>query len=305
MMVTVNIILILMILALGYYIFSLKNQVRKTVKQMNEMPTISKNGSRFFVDFREKDLLKLVDALNKMVNDYESEKIVTKRTEKNLQLSITGLSHDLRTPLTAIDGYVQLLKTTDNPNKKQEYLDIIELSTSKLLEMTNQFYDLNRIDMRQKNLNLEKLLLNELVQNEFLNFFNSFEQLGLKINFSDTEINLPVMADKILLNRVVQNVIQNILRYTQKMVDIDYKQQDKWGIVMIKNNIKFDSHVSIEKVFDRFYTESPSRTNTEASGLGLYISKKIIEKMNGKMDAKLVGQWFTIEIRLPYMGIND
>ncbi len=303
MIIIINVALVLMILIMGYYIFSLKKQLSKTAKQINEMPTISKNGSRFFVEFREKNLLKLVDVLNQMVNDYESEKVEIKRTETNLQLSITGLSHDLRTPLTAIDGYVQLLKVTDDSNKRQEYLNIIESSTSKLMDMTNQFYDLTRVDLKQKNLDLRELNLKDLVQNNFLEFFSNFERVGLKINFFDSEMNLTVIADKMLLNRVIQNVIQNTLRYARQMVDVKYMQNDNWRTVIIQNDIKESSRISVERVFDRFYTESLSRTNAESSGLGLYISKKMIEKMQGEMDAELIGKKFAIKIRLPYVKI--
>jgi len=140
-------VLLLLLCGLILYVFFLKRQIKLLAKQVNTMSADSKKGSRFFVDFREKNLIALVDELNQMVNTYESEKVQVKQAEENLQLSITGLSHDLRTPLTAIDGYVQLLKLTDDPLKKKQYLDVIELSVSKLLEMTNQFYDLTRIDL--------------------------------------------------------------------------------------------------------------------------------------------------------------
>ena len=71
-----------------------------------------------------------------------------------------------------------------------------------------------------------------------------------------------------------------------------------WCLI-IKNDIKSDSKLAVEKVFTRFYTEVSSRTNTEASGLGLYLSKKLVEKMNGNMDAELNGNWFILTIRLP------
>jgi len=299
--VIINILLLAVIISLVIYLFLLKQQIRKLAQQVKKMPTISKNGSRLFVEFREKNLINLIDELNQMVNTYESEKVQIKHAEENLQLSITGLSHDLRTPLTAIDGYVQLLKLTDDPIKKNQYLDIIEVSISKLLEMTNQFYDLSRIDINQKGLNLVKLSLNEMIQDNFLSFFDSFEKAGLKIKFPENSKTIHVMADKILLNRVIQNVIQNILRYAQDQVEIDFDHQGNLGVLTVVNNIKKGYKMSIEKVFDRFYTESQPRTNTESSGLGLYISKRLIENMNGSMDAQLKGQKFSIVIKLPYI----
>jgi len=299
--VIINIILLVIIISLVIYLFLLKRQIQKLSQQVKKMPTISKNGSRLFVEFREKNLINLIDELNQMVNTYESEKVQIKHAEENLQLSITGLSHDLRTPLTAIDGYVQLLKLTDDPIKKNQYLDIIEVSISKLLEMTNQFYDLSRIDINQKGLNLVKLSLNEMIQDNFLSFFDSFEKAGLKIKFPENSKTIHVMADKVLLNRVIQNVIQNILRYAQDQVEVTFDHQGDVGVLTVVNNIKKGSKMSIEKVFDRFYTESQPRTNTESSGLGLYISKRLIENMNGSMDAQLKGQRFSIVIKLPYI----
>lgn len=190
---------------------------------------------------------------------------------------------------------------TDDPLKKKQYLDIIELSVSKLLEMSNQFYDLTRIDPNQKGFDLVKLSLNDTIQDNFLNFFDSFEKSGLTIKFLENGESIHVLADKILLNRVIQNIIQNILRYAQGKVEIEYAKQGDFGVVTFINDIKPGSKISIEKVFDRFYTESKTRTNTESSGLGLYISKRLIENMNGNMDAKLVQQRFSIEIKLPYI----
>ncbi|WP_025023813.1 sensor histidine kinase [Companilactobacillus nodensis] len=302
-MIVISFISILLVSILLVYILLLKKQIHKLSIEVNKMPTKSKYGSRFFVDFREKNLIGLVDELNSMIDKYESENIQIKRAEENLQLSITGLSHDLRTPLTAIDGYVQLLRTTTDVDKKSQYISIIEQSVSKLIEMTNQFYDLTRIDINQKGMNLDKISLSEIVQDNFLNFFDSFEKDGLNIEFAEDTPNITVMADKVLINRVIQNVIQNILRYAYERVNVDYEIKDKMGVLRITNDIKPGSRVSIEKVFDRFYTENQTRTNTESSGLGLYVSKRLIENMNGSMKAELDQQQFSIEIMLPRIGV--
>ena len=80
---------------------------------------------------------------------------------------------------------------------------------------------------------------------------------------------------------------------------ISYWNEGDHLVFVIKNDVKLDSKVAVDKVFSRFYTELTSRTNTEASGLGLYLSKKLVEKMNGNMDAELNGDWFILTIRLP------
>ena len=92
-----------------------------------------------------------------------------------------------------------------------------------------------------------------------------------------------------MLIRVLQNIAQNILRYAKSKAVISYGNEGDELVFIIKNDIKSDSKLAVEKVFTRFYTEVSSRTNTEASGLGLYLSKKLVEKMNGNMDAELKG----------------
>jgi K+-sensing histidine kinase KdpD len=102
-----------------------------------------------------------------------------------------------------------------------------------------------------------------------------------------------------MLIRVIQNIVQNILRYAKSTAVISYRREGNHLVLMVKNDLKPDSKVAIEKVFTRFYTEVSSRTNTEASGLGLYLSKNLVEKMNGRKDAEVEDGYFIIRIYLP------
>ncbi len=97
---------------------------------------------------------------------------------------------------------------------------------------------------------------------------------------------------------------QNILRYAKSKAVISYQNEGNYLIFTVKNDIKQDSKIAVEKIFMRFYTEVTSRTNIEASGLGLYLSKKLVEKMNGKMEAELNHNWFILRIHLPINRIQ-
>ncbi|MDZ5610593.1 ATP-binding protein [Bacillus pseudomycoides] len=125
------------------------------------------------------------------------------------------------------------------------------------------------------------------------------EKKKIEIQFPEQINNRQIIADKIMLIRVIQNIVQNILRYAKNKAIISYVNEENYLIFSVKNDIKPDSKVAVEKIFMRFYTEVTSRTNTEASGLGLYVSKKLIEKMNGKMNAELNDNWFILKIHLP------
>lgn len=210
-----------------------------------------------------------------------------------------GLSHDLRTPLTSINGYIQLLNEMQDETKRAHYVRIIEQSVKRLMEMTDYFYDLARIETNQKEVELSSLSLSNIVEEIFLAFYEQFEEQKIDIEFPEQLQSRQIIADEFMLIRVLQNIVQNILRYAKTKAVISCQEEGDFLRFTIKNDIKSDSKVAVEKVFTRFYTEVTSRTNTEASGLGLYLFKKLIEKMNGKMDAELEGDWFILKIQLP------
>lgn len=290
---------IFLILALLFYIFFLKKELRKLKNNLAAMPDHSKFGSRLSVDFRQKETLALVEELNRMIDVYEDKNRQAKKMEDNVKLSIAGISHDLRTPLTSINGYVQLLQNTDDIEKRQQYLTVIERSVNRLIEMTNNFYDLARIETNQKEMELTSIALPALAEETFLSFYEQFEVNHIEVVFPEDTINDEIIADRLMTVRVVQNIIQNILRYADSTAIISYSVQDNHFKFSVENDVKTVSKIAIEKVFSRFYTEDASRTNAEASGLGLYMSKKLVEKMNGKMNAELDGKWFTVNIYLP------
>lgn len=297
-------IVVFLALALLLYIYFLKRELRKLKHEVKGLPARASFGSRLSVNFREKTLMDLVDALNQMTDAFENKNRQAKQMEENVKLSIAGLSHDLRTPLTSINGYVQLLNVTTDETKRSHYLKIIEQSVKRLIEMTDHFYDLARIETNQKEIALSSISLSNLVEEIFLSFYEQFEEKKIEIQFPEQINDKQIIADQLMLLRVIQNIVQNILRYAKSTAVISYENEENYLIFSVKNDIQPDSKVAVEKVFMRFYTEVTSRTNTEASGLGLYLSKKLVEKMNGKMVAELNTNWFILKIYLPINSIQ-
>lgn len=298
-------IFVLLALALFLYVLFLKRELKKVTLEIKDLPRRSSYGSRLSLDFREKTLMNLLDELNQMVDAFEEKNRQARQMEENVKLSIAGLSHDLRTPLTSINGYVQLLHTTTDETKKEHYLRIIEYSIKRLMEMTDHFYDLARIETNQKEMSLTSITLPNMVEEIFLSYYEQFEEKNIEIQFPDHSNEGQIIADHLMLTRVIQNLVQNILRYAKSRAVISYRNEEDYLLFTVKNDSKSDSKIAIEKVFMRFYTEVESRTNTESSGLGLYLSRKLIEKMNGKMEAQLDGNWFILTISLPINRIQE
>ncbi|WP_339226269.1 HAMP domain-containing sensor histidine kinase [Oceanobacillus sp. FSL K6-2867] len=282
------------------YVYFLKRELQKLRQEVKELPERSSFGTRLSLDFRDKALLDLIDGLNQMIDAFDGKSRQAKQMEENVKLTIAGLSHDLRTPLTSINGYVQLLQVTTDETKRQHYISIIKQSVDRLMKMTDHFYELARIETDQKEIVFSSIALSNLVEEVVLSFYDQLQEKQIELHFPEhQQHNYQIIADEFLLIRVIQNVIQNIIRYAKSRAIISYDKQGENILFTIKNDIKTDSKIAVEKVFTRFYTEVASRTNTEASGLGLYLSKKLVGKMNGKMDAALHGEWFILTVRLP------
>lgn len=294
----------LLIAVLLLYLLFLKRELRRVRREMKGLPARAGYGGRLSIDFRDKDLFRLVDELNVLIDSFEEKNRQSRTIEENLRVSVAGISHDLRTPLTSILGYVHLLHETKDEAKRAQYLKIIEGSVERLMEMSDNFYDLARIETNQKEIKFTAVQLSSFVEEIFLSQYEQFEEKGLDIHFPDFRAETEAIADKIILARVVQNLIQNILRYAYSQAFISYRLEPDYLVLQLRNDVKPDSKMAIEKVFLLFYTEDASRTNSESSGLGLYISRKLVEKMNGKMEVDLQDNWFTLTVHLRIKAIS-
>lgn len=117
-------LLLLVVIFMGSFIFFLQREIKRLTKKIATLSERQEYGGRLSVEFREKNLMDLVDALNRWVDENEQKGQVFQEMEENIRLSIVGLSHDLRTPLTAINGYVQLLEQVEDTEKREKYFSL-------------------------------------------------------------------------------------------------------------------------------------------------------------------------------------
>lgn len=243
-----------------------------------------------------KNIENLVVEINTLIDDKRKMENIYKGKDMELREAIANMSHDLRTPLTSIMGYVYLLNDDKlNKEERKEYLKIIEKRSLVLNDLITNFYGLSRIQADQYEIKFEPVNL-ELVLGEIIAAF--YETLDYK--FGEPEINIeeglgPVLGDKQALNRIFTNLIENIIKHGEGEVKISLKKKNKYIVMEFSNKAEELESKDVNRIFEKFFTKDRMRTG-QNTGLGLAIVKLLVEKQGQKIEAKKVGNRLVINI---------
>lgn len=286
----------LTILIVFLIIFILKtkeiNRLTLELKKLNREGKIEK----LRLSLPNKNIENLVVEINTLIDDKRKMENIYKEKDMELREAIANMSHDLRTPLTSIMGYVYLLNDDKlNKEERKEYLRIIEKRSLVLNDLITNFYGLSRIQADQYEIKFEPVNL-ELVLGEIIAAF--YETLDYK--FGEPEINIeeglgPVLGDKQALNRIFTNLIENIIKHGEGEVKISLKKKNKYIVMEFSNKAEELESKDVNRIFEKFFTKDRMRTG-QNTGLGLAIVKLLVEKQGQKIEAKKVGNRLIINI---------
>ena len=243
-----------------------------------------------------KNIENLIVEINTLIDDKRKMENIYKKKDIELREAIANMSHDLRTPLTSIMGYVYLLNDDKlDKEERKEYLKIIEKRSLVLNDLITNFYGLSRIQADQYEIKFEPVNL-ELVLGEIIAAF--YETLDYK--FGEPEINIeeglgPVLGDKQALNRIFTNLIENIIKHGEGEVKISLKKKNKYIVMEFSNKAEELEPKDVNRIFEKFFTKDRMRTG-QNTGLGLAIVKLLVEKQGQKIEAKKVGNRLVINI---------
>lgn len=269
--------------------YLLKQQLKNIAKQMEEQ-----SESLVSIEFVDKDLEKVTIKINNMIDSVQTVRAEAMREEQNLRTAISMISHDMRTPLTSVIGYLQLAKKNC---KEEETLQDIEIALDRAnycSKLVNDFFELSVIDSDTYTPVMEQVNICEVICEEILANYLSFESRGIVPIFEQADDTILVCADKKLLTRVIQNLISNSIKYSTGEVSFSVFK-DKKAFIYISSSVS--QKIEVEKIFDKFYKADNSRSS-DGSGLGLYICRKFIEDMNGSISAESNYNMFQIKIEL-------
>ena len=286
----------LTILIVLLIIFILKtkeiNRLTLELKKLNREGKIEK----LRLSLPNKNIENLIVEINTLIDDKRKMENIYKEKDMELREAIANMSHDLRTPLTSIMGYVYLLNDDKlDKEERKEYLKIIEKRSLVLNDLITSFYGLSRIQADQYEIKFEPVNL-ELVLGEIIAAF--YETLDYK--FGEPEINIeeglgPVLGDKQALNRIFTNLIENIIKHGEGEVKISLKKKNKYIVMEFSNKAEELESKDVNRIFEKFFTKDRMRTG-QNTGLGLAIVKLLVEKQGQKIEAKKVGNRLVINI---------
>lgn len=224
-----------------------------------------------------------------------NEKLKSERLKTEL---ITNVSHDIKTPLTSIINYVDLLKKEDVTNEKaQEYLMVLDNKSQRLKKLTEDLVEASKASSGNIKLNMERLNVNELIKQVSGEFEDKFKTRGLEEIVTFPQNQMYIRADSRYLYRVLENMYSNVAKYAMEnsRVYTDVIEHGNNVIIQIKNVSKDKLNISADELMQRFVRGDSSR-NTEGSGLGLSIATSLTELQGGKFHIYLDGDLFKITI---------
>jgi signal transduction histidine kinase len=269
---------------------------------------IHNNNLAYRIDYKNDDEFRpICEAFNEMAARLETSNAQKQKDTENRKALIAGISHDLRTPLTAIKGYLEGMETgvAATREMRQQYFTIIKNKTKDMEHIIQQLFMFCKLDMDEFPLTLRRTDIGEALADMTEEAANEYAARGLEIHLAETPRSLSVSADPLLLRNVIFNILENSVKYkTQEKGAMHIRCEVINSSILLRfaDNGPGVQPEALENLFDVFYRADPSR-NTKGSGLGLAISAKIIERMGGSVYAQLPEEGgLAIIIRLPLLS---
>ena len=270
------------------------SQIERKLKEMYE----GNNSNNLKEEEFSKEFKNSVKYLNDISNGFENAVQDRMKSERMKAELITNVSHDIKTPLTSIINYVDLLKQENIENEKaKEYIGILDSKSQRLKKLTEDLVEASKVSTGNISLNLEKINIVELIKQAVGEFEDKFQKRGLQAIIDSKENEINIMADSKYMYRIIENLFSNVSKYAleNSRVYIDINQKNKKVKVEVKNISKDRLNISADELMQRFVRGDKSRT-TEGSGLGISIAQNLTELQNGKFNLRLDGDLFKVEL---------
>ena len=272
-------VLALCVLTLLIYLLILRSSIREVAEELEEKLRTDTN-TLISISVGSGSVQLLASRINAQLQALRKERLKLQTGNDELTTAVTNISHDLRTPLTAICGYLDLLEQEPQSEKSGRYLAVIRERTDAMRSLTEELFRYSVITATADELDMQAVRLNDILEQSLAGFYGALSARGIT-----PEIRMPEAAvirelDAAALRRIFDNILSNTVKYSGGDLAVSLLPN---GAVTFSNRAPSLSRVQAERLFDRFYTVETARNST---GLGLSIAKLLTEKMGGTITAE-------------------
>lgn len=283
--------LLVIIFALLLKIFYMRKAIKEIKRGFSEKLYTDTNTPIMLSSY-DKLVSSLANDINVELKELQKQKHRYIQGDKELKNAITNISHDLRTPLTTICGYLSLLDKEEKSEHIARQLSIIKNRTFALKQLVEELFRYTTIISDTKNSVYTETVINNVLEDCISSYYAIFKEKGITPNINLCEQKIVRSVDKTALLRIFNNVIDNAIKYSEGDLTISLFENGK---IVFSNHTSDLNEIQIGKLFDRFYTVNTARKST---GLGLSIAKALIEKMDGNISADYSNNVLSIIIKL-------
>lgn len=288
-------------------------ELKHTQKQLREIAQDLGQNRILRQQTRQKETEPLLEEINRILKNIREQRAEDYKKEREFQKQIAQISHDLRTPLTSMIGYLRLMDQSSLSREEREDIAVVERKAQALQRLITQFYDYSKARDEDLKLELKETDAARLLREKVLDSWREMEERKLDVELELPEEAVFVMADKDALERVFANLLQNCGRYAKTKLRIELRKDEQHVVILfandtsdfagkqmqtetipsagqtteaVQNGRKQTVQNELEKLFERFYVRDSARTQG-ASGLGLSIARGLTEKMGGTLTAEM------------------
>lgn len=258
-------------------IIIMKKSAREISRQFSEKLYIETN-TLITLPSTDRDICILAAELNLLLKELNNQRLHYTQGDRTLRENITNISHDIRTPLTAISGYLELIKKQDNSPQVQQWLEIISERTDTIKSMTDEMLNYAVSVSEKYEIQLENVIVNNILEETVSAFYGAITEKKIVPEINICEKKIYRKLNKNALERIFSNIISNAIKYSDGDLKISL---DENGKISFSNHASQLDEVTVKQLSHRFYTVENAKKST---GLGLSIAKALTEQMNGNIN---------------------
>ncbi|WP_100332221.1 sensor histidine kinase [Bacillus xiapuensis] len=247
-----------------------------------------KTGEKLLLATDHQELQKLLVEINHLLEAIQLSNAEHAKVEMSMRRMLANISHDLNTPLTVILGYAEILQTDHSLSEaeRQALVQNVRLKTNEVMELIRKFFDLAKLESGDKEIEFARINVNEICRKTILSFYDLLTAKGFSVHIDISEDQLYAWGNEEVLSRILHNLLSNAIAYggEGKTVGIAVRNSENFLYIDIWDKGKGISESHIDKVFERMYTLEDSRNRSyQGSGLGLTITKRLVEVLGGEI----------------------